>query len=498
MTSRPAETKTTVLRSERIFDFNGDCYLSSRKNTDEGDYTSRRAALNKVEHCKGQMGAALYDLGHRCNDDEQVQQSSTLWKNLTLAFAVTWLPIQQAFAQELIFEDPGKFMMVEGGSCGSTDEAESIVLEGSMPIPDDFVSGEAAVVLNGWRLGYTNDDQKVDRIRARIIEQRIVGNTLQWRVQGRLNDDSGGLASLPGFDPSGDGTGAIDDPYGFCYRYLAFAWDRENVHALPGDDASVTLRNDEGPPLSVSARVSESATIENPWSTPLFRDGTLHRPGREGGVAIVPHGFDFRWVFDGSLDGSDKKLLQFAYTRNAVAPVGELENGRISVGGRQWSWETSAIAKDEETRRYFQFQANGIALGGRDVQIIDPPFPIAPRGAENVGCITRGDDVSRHEIIIEDIPFDYAVPLLTGLELSYACARDENVLEVGAWIQNIQFDRDPETGLGRLRFDAFSQLTDNDSVPDHLSRHNISILGLRDGGPYRVIGPGGDIALSVP
>lgn len=141
---------------------------------------------------------------------------------LAIPFVLLLTPMQNVSAGNVVFEDPGKFLMVEGGSCGQGGASGVLRLPGSMQIPDEYASGMATVVLNGWRLGYLGDDHKLQSARAVISEPRLNGRSLQWEAVGVLHDGAGFL----------DLSEAIDDPYEFCYRYLAFPWDRADIHAL--------------------------------------------------------------------------------------------------------------------------------------------------------------------------------------------------------------------------------------------------------------------------
>jgi hypothetical protein len=91
------------------------------------------------------------------------------------------------------------------------------------------------------------------------------------------------------------------------------------------------------------------------------------------------------------------------------------------------------------------------------------------------------------EFVIENIPFQFAIPMLTGWDLQYACS-DQHVKEIGIWIDRWKYEP-PSGGVGgRLRYTVGSVLRDDDNNPDYAHNHKITILGLKPGiGP----GPGG-------
>jgi hypothetical protein len=57
-------------------------------------------------------------------------------------------------------------------------------------------------------------------------------------------------------------------------------------------------------------------------------------------------------------------------------------------------------------------------MGGSDVSIIQPAFSIQPRGDSNI--VPQGSGVITEEVVIDNIPYKYAIPMLTGWDLSRA------------------------------------------------------------------------------
>ncbi len=59
-------------------------------------------------------------------------------------------------------------------------------------------------------------------------------------------------------------------------------------------------------------------------------------------------------------------------------------------------------------------------LGGRDVGVAESPYSILPEedGGVGSGCVTSDQpDVLTEEFTIENLPFECAIPMLTGWEL---------------------------------------------------------------------------------
>jgi hypothetical protein len=145
------------------------------------------------------------------------------------------------------------------------------------------------------------------------------------------------------------------------------------------------------------------------------------------------------------------------------------------------SWNTYSIFKDNARRRDYGFGEIVSALGGNDVRILQPPFSILPR--EDLGgneCIAQGDlhDVTTEEFVVENVPFEYAIPMLTGWELRYVC-ENHHVKEIGIWIDDWRYEKDPANPHGRLSYKLSSVLRDKDDDPGHQRTHKITILGLR-------------------
>ena len=189
----------------------------------------------------------------------------------------------------------------------------------------------------------------------------------------------------------------------------------------------------------------------------------------------------------------DHNLLQLAYdldhsevfvengkkykkTFEDVIPV--LPNPNSLVGSGFVSWQTSAIFNDDTRRRDYRFGEIVSGLGGTDLAIIQPPFSILPDEASEFGaCVHGPHGVQTQEVIIDNIPYEFAIPMLTGWDLDYGCSNDNNVLEIGASIDEFHY-REPSDPPGRLRYKVSSVLRDEND-PGFGFRHKVTILGIR-------------------
>jgi hypothetical protein len=97
-------------------------------------------------------------------------------------------------------------------------------------------------------------------------------------------------------------------------------------------------------------------------------------------------------------------------------------------------------------------------------------FPGACLGGDKVGVVTE-------EVVVDNIPYAYAIPMLTGWDLGYACP-DHHVREIGIWMDDLHYDRAPNAPTRTLRCKVSSLLHDDSHHGDN-SSHKITILGLR-------------------
>jgi hypothetical protein len=221
-------------------------------------------------------------------------------------------------------------------------------------------------------------------------------------------------------------------------------------------------------------------------------------------VALLPRGFGFNWghllaVQDRATvtlfsPRVDHHVLQIAYNlghsetfiqnQSYKKAIGELNplptppEGR--VGSDFVSWNVAAIFKDNDTRRDYDFGEFVSGMGGPDVAIIEPPFSILPR--EDIGffgaCVENAPvGIKTENVTIDNIPYAYAVPMLTGWQLAYGC-HDHHVREAGISIDNFQYQRATNAASGTLRYTLSSILRD-DSRHGHAVQHKVTILGLR-------------------
>ena len=368
----------------------------------------------------------------------------------------------------MIFEEPGTIIVYHGHGCAESDKpgTEDVLrVEESLDIPS--YATNATVFLNGWHLKYLDKDHHVAGLGTLIRNIRLEGQTLKWEAHGALSDDD------------------FDDSYSWCYHYTVVAWNPSTMNLVvdhkDGCDASDPRET------NFFGAVNEGATTSLS-SFPTFLQNRDFASSKI--VAILPRGFVVGWG-NGLTDGcpDDHHLLQIGYNLDHseifieqgkkykkkfdnVTPA--LPNTASQIDSGFVSWETSAIFKDNTGRRDYTFGEMVSGLGGSDVGIIQPPFSILP--VEDVNfCTGVGTSPQTEEFVIEKIPFEFAIPMLTGWELAYPCSGDEHVTEAGMWIDEWSYDKNTRT----LRYKLSSILKDNNDDPGFNRSHKVTVLGLR-------------------
>jgi hypothetical protein len=371
---------------------------------------------------------------------------------------------------KLIFETPGAIKVIHGSGRARLDSGKRIIkVEQSVSIPT--YANQATVFLNGWHLEYLAFDQHVLALGALITKIKFDrrNSTLTWTAAGVLRDDD------------------FEEGYIFTYHFTVIAWNDAalNVSVDQGSPDNFCSADTDLPDKSFVALNNGTTTALSSFS--VFSQEPAFPPGKP--VAVLPRGFAYFWW------GGDHHLLQLGYNldhseifaqqgeiysnnKNHVRTAGDLMSktsaplptpaSRVDSGFA--SWNTYAIFKDNDSRRDYVFSELVSTVGGTDIGIVQPPFAILPK--EGAGGDEHPGGFKKEQFVIENIPFEYAVPLLTGWELNYE-TDDQHVSEVGISIDDWSF-----TG-GTLSYTLFSVLRDEDFTPAHSARHKVTILGIR-------------------
>jgi hypothetical protein len=353
--------------------------------------------------------------------------------------------------QSLVFEEPGVFAAFHGKTCAESNrngEEIALRIQEELVLPKNLDRG--TVLLNGFHLFYLHEDHHVKGLGTAIGTIEINNGLLRWEAGGILSDND------------------FNDSYGWCYTYTAVAWNSQQLQAT-------VSHGDTGHGFTNRGGTDGTALEPIP--------GYLEHPSWAGleEVAILPRGFGYLWI------GADHHLLQFAFEHDA----GEVyvEKGKIcgngtapapssQVGTGFVTWESTGFLKDNETQRPQYLLDLVTGLGGSDVDLIAPPFSVLPREDEGIGCGSIGGYGHTDDRMVLAVPFEFAIPVLTGWDLAYHC-EDAHVAEVGAWIPKWNWEPGALSAGGTLSYTVETRLGDKDGVPGFYDRTQVKILGFR-------------------
>ncbi len=362
-----------------------------------------------------------------------------------------------------VFEDPGTIKVMHGSGRASYHKGTLVKIEQSAELPP--YANQATVFLNGWKLSYNGSDQHLYGVGTNLLRIRVQPGKITWQAAGILCDDG------------------TEEAFTWEYRYTIIAWNDANLRAMVDHndwEYYCKAKESDGSDNFFGA-TNRNITTTALSSFPSF----LQNPGFASGrtVAVLPRGFGFRWM------GGDHHLLQLAYNLESVAPfvrhqpyykafktLNPLANtSAAQVGGEFVSWKTSVIMKDDARRRDYEIGEMVSAMGGPDVEVIQPEFTILPFEDADGGL--GGAGLKSAEVVINNLPYACAVPMLTGWDIGYTVS-DEHVKELGIWIDDLRYERPPGAVTGTLRYKVYSIVKDDDTFPDNYFRHKVTVLGL--------------------
>ena len=83
--------------------------------------------------------------------------------------------------------------------------------------------------------------------------------------------------------------------------------------------------------------------------------------------------------------------------------------------------------------------------------------PAEPGG---FGCVGNGQEEHLEFYSVEKVPFDYAIPVLTGWDMQYACT-DHEIERIGVYLVEFEYVKDPNAATGTLNYTIFSTMRDD-------------------------------------
>ena len=368
-----------------------------------------------------------------------------------------------------VFEIPGTLVVFQGSACAKSTQSgarQALKIDQSLPLP--AYATQATVVLNGWEVAYLNGDHHIAGLGTLIDTIRIERNTLRWQATGLLSDQN------------------FDDAYQWCYHFTVIAWNPATINLIADHtDVDCTTRN-------TSVGNVNSALNKNTKTALASFASYIQNPAfaSQKKVSILPRGFGFDW----RACEEDHHLLQMAYAighpevfieagkgynkRTTTVPIAS--GAPSQVGNGFVSWETSAIYKDNDNRRDYIFGELVTALSGTDLGIIEPPFSILPFNDGAQGS-QDSDNVEMKTFVIDNIPYNQAIPVLTGWDIGYL-TDDQHVKQIGIWIDKIHYDKNPTQPTGKLTYTVAYSLHDDNNSPGFYARPKVTILGFQPTG----------------
>jgi len=393
-------------------------------------------------------------------------------------------------ASHTVFETPGTIIAIHGSGTATHaagSSAGAIKVQQRLAIPS--YADQALVFLNGWKLDYVGDDHHVLALGTAITEIHFDPklHTLTWTALGLIRDNDGKKG------------------YNWTYQFTVVAWSNANLSAFVDQGAFPQTPNCSGTELPDNYFYATNSGTSDALSC-FFSFLQNSSFAANKAVAVLPRGFGFVW------NDSDHNLFQLAYNMDHSEILAEVVAGNIVNGvtgkrtynklGQQIlaplpnppashvdsgfvSWSPYTIFEDNDTRRDYTFAEMVSGLGGNDVGLIQPPFSILPTAANAplLGFITTcgetpGDPTVTEHHVIENIPYQFAIPMLTGWDVQYICS-DEHVKDVGVSIDDWSY-LPPSGGTGgTLQYTLSSTLADNLSSRGHSVSDRVTVLGLR-------------------
>ncbi|HZR83425.1 MAG TPA: hypothetical protein VFD92_20190 [Candidatus Binatia bacterium] len=337
-----------------------------------------------------------------------------------------------------------------GYSCIAADRAASKRVLGvrvmeQAPIPENY---DATVFMNGWNADYQSKDHHVMGLGGVIFNVRNIDGQLFWDAGGVLSDRKG------------------DDAYEWCYNYDIVYWPTNSTQF----DIRATHSDPSGKLLFVEGEIQDSFAVHT------IR-GTFTSPNQKVPRAALPAGMAMAY------DHGDHHVAQLGFVL-----------GDQSISGKTLSWESTAILKDKARRRRYQSAAAVSILSGRNIKVTKPaqvgvlsndvylPQPngidLEPRATASCGNVQLGGPLTVvRNYAITGLTSHYAIPMLTGFELSYSCS-DQHVKYVGAKLKDWTYQPPVDGQTGTLYYQVETMLTDKDKIPGMNDQVEVSVLGI--------------------
>lgn len=357
----------------------------------------------------------------------------------------------------------------QGSACGKSSKSgteDIVILEGSLDLPQYATNG--AVFLNGWKVEFLDPDHHLGGLGVLIRNIRLEDNpvlktrTLKWEASGGISDKN------------------FDDSYTMCYHYTVVAWNETTVSLAIDQDDGDCFTPDLNSNLFAAGNENTTTALST-FQTFLFNPAFIQSEK----IAILPRGFGVGWTgcdvdhhlleFGYNMDHSDLFIKNSEYKKGGSIFNPSFPDNANRIDSGFVSWQSSVVFKDNDARRGYSFGEMASGLGGADVSLIDPPFKLLPKEDDCDGGVGQQQP---EEIVVKNIKYRYAIPMLTGWDIGYTC-NDEHVKTIGVWIENWNYTVDPLLQSGTLNYKINSSLSDQDADNSFYRTQKVSILGIK-------------------
>jgi hypothetical protein len=187
--------------------------------------------------------------------------------------------------------------------------------------------------------------------------------------------------------------------------------------------------------------------------------------------------------------GADHNVLEVGFDMGVATP-----------SGSQLRWNSATVLKDDARSHPYRAAELVSILSGSAVSVWQPATVQARRDSgpwrslsNTAGLTARaksscpdavvgGGGEHSYQVTIDQVPFDYAVPMLSGWEIGDLCD-DSHVQKIGVWLSDYSYDKPPGATTGTLHLTIDTAFEDDHgfrSSLDSAERFKIRVLGIEN------------------
>jgi hypothetical protein len=342
----------------------------------------------------------------------------------------------QKSARAIVYQVSNRLQVEHGHTCARSNGGAYV--HESAVIPRQYAD-TGTIIFNGALAMYSGGvDHNVTTLGGVILNVENRGNAeLHWDAAGALNDGEA-------------------REFEWCYFYTLVFWRPSSVFRASIPPSSEPRLNGEfGRPAAAVHDIVTSLQAADGFGGPR---------------ALLPRG-------SGHFFRDDHNLLQVGYDMKMP-----------TIAGDTISWRSQTVLQDESPSQPYISAEIVEVMNGASVNMWQPTqvwhqangqwvqeevsFRLKARSPGNIcGSVKTAID---HYVV--DVPFSYAVPMLTGWKLGGVC-QDSNVQLVGSYVDNFNFVPYPNGRSGRLSYTVTSALSDDSAGRLEDRGSKVTVLG---------------------